>query len=506
MKILEMLRLSEKGRSQRDIASVAGCGKSTVGDVLKLCKDKGITAEIAEKLTDSELQAKLYPTKPSKTSAPEPDWKAIHEELAKYPNLNLQFMWEAYRAEYPTGLSYSRFCAHSRKYREETGREVTFTKERRAGEIMEVDWAGDTLDCVINRATGEIQTAHIFVSILGYSHYPYVEAFPNEQEINWITGNVNALHYYGGVPKQIVPDNCKTAVKTPQYYEPIINSAYWELAQHYEAAIIPARVKRPKDKAAVEQTIGWLETWLLGKLRRQEFFSFVELNKAIRKHVSELSSRPFQKRPGSRYSEFVNIDKPALSPLPMHKYEIADVKTRKIGSNYHIEYAGFYYSVPYTLFGETVILRATSRTIEVLDQDRIRKASHARRYDVYGGRYITHMEHMPPNHQAVYRQNAYNGERYRNWANKIGENTYFVVDSILTSYKVEQQGYKSCMGILQNAKKYGEKQLEEACKKAREAGTCTYAAVGKHLENQRRNPQTNATPGHENIRGSAYYR
>jgi transposase len=506
VKIVEILRLSEKGMTQRAIGAVAGCGKSTVGDVLMRCKNSEVTYETAKKLSDDELTARLYPAN-KQPAAPEPDWKTIHEEMAKRPKLNLQYMWEEYRRENPNGLSYPRFCVHAKKYRETTGREVTYIKERKAGDIMEVDWMGDTLACVVNRETGELQEAHFFVSTLGYSHYPYVEAFPDEKEQNWITANVNALHYYGGVPGQIAPDNCKTAVITPRYYEPVINSAYWELAQHYEVAIIPARVRKPKDKAAVESSVGWLETWLLERLRNQRFFSFAELNKAIRKYMGELSARPFQKRPGSRYSEFVKIDKPALKPLPAQKYETADVKHKKVPDNYHLEYDGFYYSVPFRLHGEYVTLRATAKTIEVLDKDRVRVASHPRKYDVYDGRYSSLPEHMPPNHQAMHRAGKFDGVRYRNWARNIGENTYFVIESILSGYKMEQQGYKSCMGILQSAKHHGKPQLEEACRKAREIGSCTYATVKMYLKNgMKSKPKASPTPSHENIRGSAYYR
>ena len=390
MKIIEMLRLSEMGMSQREIAAGAGCGKSTIGDVLRLCKEKGITYETALRITDEELHTELYQT--TNQSKPMPDWKAIHEELARHKNLNLQFMWEEYRIQHTDGLCYSQFCHHYRQYRKTTDRQVSLYNERKAGELLEVDWMGDVLACVVDSATGELVSAHFFVAVLGYSHFPYVEAFPNEQEAAWITAHVNALHYYGGIPRVIVPDNCRVAVKTPKYYEPIINSAYWEFAQHYGVAIIPARSGKAKDKAAVEKSVGWLETWLLGKLRKQQFFSFAELNKTILKYLNELSARPFQKREGSRQSEFTKIDKPALRPLPIHKYELADIVSRKVGDNYHLEYAGFYYSVLYTLHGETVILRATSTMIEIIDKNQIRVASHQRRYISSQGRYVTCQE------------------------------------------------------------------------------------------------------------------
>ena len=510
LRIIEMLRLSEMGMSQREIAASSGCGKSTVGEVLKLCKDKGIDHETAVRMSDEQLHAALYPSDPDKAPMnTEPDWKAIHEELAQHKNLNLQFMWEEYRKQNPDGLSYSRFCEHSRQYRKESGRQVSLYQERRAGEIMEVDWIGDTLPCVMDNTTGEAIMAHFFAAVLGYSLYPYVEAFPNELEISWITANVNALHYYGGVPRVIIPDNCKTAVKTPKYYEPIINSAYWEFAQHYEVAIIPARVKKPKDKPAVEQSVGWLETWLLGKLMKQQFFSFHELNKTIIKYIRELSVKEFQKREGSRWSEFIRIDKPALRPLPAQRYEIADVVFRTVGDNYHVEYADFYYSVPYTAHKEQVTLRATSAMIEILNKDHIRVASHERRYIASEGRYVTNEDHMPPNHKAVYQSRRFDGDRYRGWAKKIGENTYFIIESLLSKGKVEEQGYKSCMGVLQLSKKYGGERLEAACKRARRIGSHTYSTINGMLKNDMENDNTGAprsTPEHENIRGSGYYR
>jgi transposase len=517
MKIIEMLRLSEMGLTQRQIAAGAGCARSTVGEVLKLCKDKSIDFALAKQKTAEELHSFLYPVDKTKQRVlPEPDWRAIREELAKHKNLNLQFLWEEYRSQYPGGLSYSRFCVHYRQYREAIGKEVYLHNERKAGEVMEVDWMGDTLDCVVSEKTGEIMKAHFFVSIIGYSGYPYVEAFPNEREINWITGNVNALHYYGGAPRLITPDNLKAAVKTPRYYEPIINSSYWELAQHYGVAIIPTRVGKARDKSLVEQSVGWLETWLLGKLRKQMFFSFTELNLTIRGYISELSQKPFQKREGSRLSEFIEIDKPALRPLPAQRYEIADIVARRVGDNYHLEYDRFYYSVPYTLHGEMVMLRATGATIEVFDRNHLRMASHKRRYlegisptpIIPMARYVTDEAHMPPNHVVVYRARQFDGKRYLAWAQKIGESAHFIIDGLLTSGPVEEQGYKSCMGVLQLSKTYGDAALEAACTRARALGSCTYTTVKSILktgtvDNARRVPLP--TPLHENIRGGEYY-
>ena len=262
-----------------------------------------------------------------------------------------------------------------------------------------------------------------------------------------------------------------------------------------------------KDKAVVEYSVGWLETWLLGKLRNQIFFSFEELNRAISGYLRELSLRGFKQREGSRFSEFIRVDKPALRPLPLQKYEIADVVKRRVGDYYHLEYDGFYYSVPHALHGKDLILRATTAMIEVIDTERVRVDSHARRYNKALGRYVTKEEHMPPNHRAVHQQRQFDGNRYRSWARQIGESTSFIIDSLLTSGKVEEQGYKSCMGVLQFTKTYGEVRLEAACKRARELGSHTYTTIKNMLKNGLESApvDTRATPDHENIRGSGYY-
>jgi transposase len=367
---------------------------------------------------------------------------------------------------------------------------------------------GDTLPCMVDAATGEVTEAHFFVATLGYSHYPYVEAFPNEKEQNWIRAHANALSYYGGIPRIISPDNCKTAVKTPKYYEPVIHSSYWELAQYYEFAIIPTRVRKPKDKPAVEGGVGWLETWLLGKIRNQKFFSYTEINREILNLLPELARREFQEREGSRYSEFIKIDKPALRPLPKTKFELADVKVKRVGDYYHLEYDGFHYSVPYTLHHQQVILRATTTTIEVLNKNHERVSSHVRRYNASQGRYSTVLEHMPPNHQAVHQSRKFDGQRYRDWAKSIGQHTHFVVDTLLKSGKVEEQGYRSCMGLLQMTKNHGNERLETACGRARQLGSPTYTTVKNILKNgalELDAPNPKPTPNHENIRGSEYY-
>ncbi len=253
-------------------------------------------------------------------------------------------------------------------------------QSREPGKELFVDWMGDTLDCVVDSSTGEVLTAHFFVATLGDSSYPYVEAFPDEKLDKWLQAHVNALRFLGGVPRVIVPDNCKTATTKPSYYDPAINHSYWDFAKHYEVAILPARIREPQDKAPVESSIGWLETWLLEWLRGKHFFSFTALNTEIQYRVKELANRPFQKRKGSRHSVFEELDKPALRPLPYSHYEYANYIVRRTPANYHVEYEAFHYSVPHNLYKQMVTIRATATIIEILNDNRERVALHQRRF------------------------------------------------------------------------------------------------------------------------------
>jgi hypothetical protein len=250
---------------------------------------------------------------------------------------------------------------------------------------------------VTDAATGEVRTAHFFVAVLGYSCYPYAEAFPEEKMESWLTANIHALERFQGVPRVAVPDNTTTAVTKPHYYDPKLNEGYLSFAQHYGIAIVPARPYRPRDKSLAEGSVGWLETWLLEWLRDQQFFSFEELNRAIMQRLEALVRRAFQKRPGTRLSEFEEVDRPALRPLPPARYEIAQYVTRRVPDSYHVEYDGYYYSVPYTLFTQVVTIRATPTMIEAISSNRERVALHVRRYS--GSRYVTEHEHMPERHR-----------------------------------------------------------------------------------------------------------
>ena len=502
--ILEIMRLWEQGLSQREIAISVNCGKSTVNDVQHRCRLADLTYGEASEMTNAAIRARLYPSKarePEKKDGP--DWEAVHTWLRVGKRRNLRYAWEEYRLTKPAGLGYSQYCRRYHEWRDATGKTVTMAQNHEPGKEMFVDWMGDTLDCVCDPVSGELQTAHFFVAALGYSGYPYVEAFPDEGMENWLSANIHALEYMGGIPRVIVPDNLKTAVTKPNYYDPKLNPAYWEMAKHYGVAVIPARVRKPKDKSVVEGSVGWLETWLLEWLRGQRFFSFAELNREIVKRVKILAARPFQSRSGSRAGEFEEFDKPALRPLPMARFEQAAYVTRRVPDNYHVEYKGFYYSVPYTLFRQEVTIRATGTLLEIINGNRESIALHQRRHK--GSRYVTEPAHMPEKHRRQLENSRRTGREYLDWASTIGENTRSVIERMLQAQEIEMTAYRACMGVLQCAKKFSPEKLEIACGRALRLGSPCYTTVRSLLQNPPLTKQPRPLPPHENLRNPAEF-
>ena len=351
-----------------------------------------------------------------------------------------------------------------------------------------------------------IHEAHFFVTTLGDSSYPFVEAFPDETQINWLQGHIDAIEWYGGLSRIFVPDNCKTAVIHTSLYNSEINHAYREMARHYNVAIIPARILKPKDKAAVESSVGWLETWLLEWLSKKVYFSFEALNHDIKERIVELVPRPFKHRSGSRESVFEALDKPALRPLPYDKFEYFITKGIKhVPKNYHVEWDGFYYSVSYIYYYQPASMHVYAKRIEIFSKNNERIAVHNRHFS--GRRYVTITEHMPPNHQAVVAFRGYDGTYYRSKAGAIGSNVYAFIDTLLRSVDFEEQDYKSCMGVINFSRNYGNIRVDNACKKAIKINSVTYTTLKNILKNGQdnqlstHNPDADTpTPYHENLR------
>ena len=458
----EILRLNAQGISGRSIALSCECSRNTVAQVITRAKEHNVQWPLGSETSDLDLERKLFPEKASEAPIRKyPDYEYIDREMLRN-GVTLKLLWNEYcedcRRCKELPLMYSQFCFHYQKHTEK--KRATMHIPRKPGDQMEVDWAGDPA-YIVDRDTGEMLPCSIFVGVLNFSMYAYVEAFLSMDMEAWITAHVNMYRFFGGVSRMLIPDNLKTGVERSDWYTPKINKTYHEMAEHYNTAVIPARVKAPKDKPGAEGTVGNISTWITAALRNEKFFSLEELNGEINNRLDAFNRRPFQKKEGSRYSVFLSDEKPFLAPLPSAPYELAQWKQATVQFNYHISVDKMQYSVPYEYIKQKVDIRLTRSIVEVF-YNNTRICSHKRLYG-YPGQYSTMEIHMPEDHQKYIK---WNGERFIEWAEKIGPNTTVTVKSILASYKVEQQGYKSCMGLLKLADKYSVHRLEEACKKA----------------------------------------
>jgi len=501
-KVKEVYRLYfEMGLSPRKIALALKMGRTTVRDYVSRAKQAGLTVEEIKLFTEDELQASLF-IKPQKTEkCPAPDWEEIHLEH-KTKKISLQVLWEEYLAIHPDGYCYGHFCNLYQSYSKVL--HISMRQLHKAGDKMFVDYCGDTAK-IIDRNTGQEKKAQIFVAVLGASNYLFAEATWSQSSEDWISSHVHALEFFGGVPKAIVPDNLKSGVTKANYYDPDINIAYSEFAEHYSTAILPARVRKPKDKSKAECGVQYVQNWLFPQLRDIKFFTLSDLNKKINELVIKLNQRSFKKLSGCRISMFENIEKAALQPLPNIMYEYSDWKHAKVNIDYHVEYKKFFYSVPWQNAHARVTIRATTTTVEVFAKD-IRIASHLRKDS--GDRYTTLTEHMPPHHKFV----KWSPSRLISNGEKIGNPVKIVVEKILNSKKHPEQGFRSALGIFRLGSKVGNIRLINACKVAIGLQSPTYRSVQTILENgQDRKAdyeiaEDKVLPEHKNIRGASYYK
>ena len=503
-KTKEVLRLKwHLALTARQVAGSVGMGRSTVGEYLHRAEAAGLTWEEVETLSDAELEERLFPPPPTRGASvrPLPDWAEVKHEL-RGKHVTLYVLWEEYRLSHPDAYGYSRFCDLYRAWR--TKLDLVMRQDHKAGEKLFVDYAGDTVP-VISEETGEIHEAQIFVAVLGASNYTYAEATWTQGLSDWTGAHVRAMSFFQGVVELVVPDNTKTGVSHACRYEPELNPTYQELLTHYGCACAPARVRHPRDKAKVEVGVKFVETYLLGRLRKETFFSLAELNAAIARVLTKLNNEPFQKLPGSRRSEYLAVDKPALSPLPALPWVYAEYQKATVGPDYHVEVRGHYYSVPYQLVREKLDVRATALTIECFLRGK-RVASHLRSSRV--GAHTTIPAHMP---RAPREYAEWTPERLVSWARTTGPETAHLVEAIMASRVHPQQGFRSCLGLLSLGKTYGPCRLEAACRRALFIRGLSYKSVksilvaGLDQEPLPLPKPAQLTLVHENIRGPEYY-
>ncbi len=511
-RIREVLRLRfELSRNHREISAATGLSKGSVSGYLRRARDAGLDWEAARELSESELEARLFKT-PGRNlplGRVPLDCPWLQREMRK-KGVTIQLLWVEYcdaagsDAQGRRPYQYSQFCERYRQFRKHV--DASMRQEHRAGEKVFLDYSG-TRPSIIDRETGEVTEVELYVATLGASSFTFAEATRTQQRDEFIASTARAFEYFNGVPAITVPDQLRSAVSGPDRLDPEVNPVFAEFAEHYGTAVIPARARKPKDKAKVEVAVQVAQRWILARLRNLTFWSLDELNVAIAELLEELNDHPFQKLEGCRRSAYEELDRPALRPLPERRFEPATWKKAKIHIDYHIEFECRYYSAPHHLIGAKVWVRATVGSIELLLDGR-RIASHRRSYG-RKGTFTTHEGHRPKSHQQY---GAWPPQRVIAWASELGASTGKVVERIIADRPHPEQGYRSCLALIKDVKRYSAERVEAACGRALEIGAPTRRSVIAILKNgldrvalEEEDAQLPLPVAHENVRGAAYY-
>jgi transposase len=498
----QMLRLHHEGVSAREIARRLAVARSTIQDNLGRARAAGIDWPLPAEWSDEVLEQRLFARsgiRPGRRRHSEPDWTALAREL-KRPGVNLMVLWEEYREAHPDGYGYSRFCDLYRAF--ERRLSPVMRQHHVAGDKVFVDYSGKKI-AIADPATGEVRDAEIFVAVLGASNYTYAEATWTQTLPDWIEAHVCMFRFFGGVPRLVVPDNLKSGVHKASFYDPEINRSYAMMAAHYGVGILPARPYRPRDKAKVEAGVRFAQTYILGRLRHQTFFSLGEANGAIARVLERMNGHVMRRLGASRSELFASIEQTALRCLPATDYEFAEWRLARVGVDYHAEVEGFYYSVPHALIRAQVDVRITSRTIEVFHRAK-RVAAHQRRYG--GPRHGTDPQHMPSSHR---RYAAWSPERFQRWGRTIGPNTEGLIVAVLAHRPHPEQGFRTCLGVLRLFRGLDAARAEAVAARALAIGALTYKSVASILANNLdRAPQASESAtviAHHNLRGPGYF-
>jgi transposase len=508
-KIKEVLRLKfEQNLTNRQISKSCNISRPCVAQYLARAAKAGMTWPLPEGQDDTALEQILFPLaadRPfgSAKNRPEQNMLHIHKEL-RNKHVTLQLLWHEYKEDNPDGLQYSQYCDHYRRWAQKLS--VSMRQEYKAGDKLFIDYAGPTIE-IVDAETGETKPAYLFVAVLGASNYTYVEATFSQNLASWIGSHVRMLTFFGGVPACLVPDNLKSGVTKACRYEPDINPTYQALASHYGTAVMPARPRRPRDKAKAEVGVQICERWILAVLRHRTFFSLGELNAAIAELRDKLNNRKLRKLDITRARLFDELDRPALRPLPAEPFSVTAIKRVKVNIDYHVEIEGHYYSAPYQLMHQELEAFISSSTIELVHKGN-RIATHVRSF--IPGKHTTQPEHRPKNHQQYL---EWTPERIIHWAQTIGPSTAAAVAAIMESRAYPEQGYRSCLGVLRLGKVYSNERLESACARAVHSRITSYKSIQSILKNgldrqmvKPEAPSAAHNVTHINVRGSEYYR
>jgi transposase len=503
-KLRQIVRLKLEAKlAGRAIARSCGVSPGTMSAYLDRIARAKLSWPLPPELDDdAALTRLLFPNEGCAVQGrPEADWAHVHKELRR-KHVTKQLLWHEYREAHPDGYEYSRFCELYARWAAHLS--VTMRQIHVAGEKTFVDFSGDGID-VVDPVTGECRSAKLFVAVLGGSSLTYVEPVFSEDLATWIGCHIRAFEYFGGVSAIWVPDNLKSGVTRPDNYDPEINPTYAELAEHYGAVVIPARKRRPRDKAKVEQAVLLAERWILAVLRNRTFFSLAELHAAVKPLVERLNDRLMKKLGKSRRQLFDEVERGALRPLPARLFELAVWSKPRVQVNYHVDFEGHSYSVPYQLVGQQLDVRATETAVEILRGGK-RVASHARSFEKF--KYTTEPAHMPRGHREYA---EWTPARLVAWAKHAGPATAALVEEIMGKRRHPEHGFKPCLGIMRLREKYGDERVERACARALSRRACSYQSVKAILQHNLDAAEDLAQeaqgtlPLHENVRGAGYY-
>jgi transposase len=498
----QMLRLAHDGVSAREIGRTLGVARSTIQDNLKRATAAGLAWPLGAEITDAVLEQRLFAragVRPGLRRRAEPDWGALVREM-KRPGVNLTVLWEEYREACPDGYGYSRFCDLFREF--ERRLSPVMRQHHAAGDKLFVDYSGKKVP-IVDPASGVVREAEIFVAVLGASSLTYAEATWTQTLPDWIGAHVRLFRFLGGVPRLVVPDNLKSGIHKASFYDPELNRSYGMMAAHYGVGVLPARPRKPRDKAKVEAGVRFAQTYILGRLRRQTFFSLAECNAAIAGVLERINGHVMRRLGVSRRALFESVERAALRPLPAEEYEYAEWRLARVNLDYHVEAAGFLYSVPHALIREQVDVRLTGRTVEVFHRGQ-RVAAHPRRFG--GPRHGTDPEHTPSAHR---RYAEWSPERFRRWARSIGPETEGLVLAVLAHRPHPEQGFRTCLGILRLFRGLDPARAEAVAARAVAIGALTYKSIASILANNLdrapRQPESATVIDHPNVRGPRYF-
>lgn len=509
-----IFQLKNAGFSIRKIANQTGMSRNTIREYLRLIESIGIDHKAALELSDEDFIELIYNPQSQNTRLPVGRIQLVLNKMDYYieelrrTGVTKTLLWHEYRVEHPDGLSHSQFCWHLLQHQK---RNIAIYKIHHApGEQMMVDFAGDLLSYV-DPETGEIKYCQVLVCVLPFSGMTYVEVLRSQKQPEFTRGICNALTYFGGVPLSIKCDNLKSAVVKANRYDPEFTQAMELLAIHYNTNMVASRVRKPRDKASVENAVKLAYQRIYAPLRDQIFKSIEELQCHVREQLIRHNTQRFQGKEYSRLEMFESQEKVLLQELPGEPYIFQQITFGKVQRNYHVILGQDFhqYSVPYTLIGKRLKILFTTSIVEIYD-DLQRVAIHKRSFKQNG--YTTLKDHMPANHQYMEQSKGWDSEYFIKQANQIGPYTSDIVEHILKSRTFIEQSYRSCIGVLRLANAYTPARLENACALIKNAAKINYGILERVLKNNMDKQDTiqeytNITiiTDHENLRGSSTY-